>query len=167
MTDQRERLGTLIDNHIIASGEAYRLVAQRANISGETLAKARRGEKINNRSLTRIESALGWEQGTAAHILAGGNPPPRQEACAPPPARDSPIRPGLRTLLRTTAASSASSPRRPFSPGRPAIDGPRASSKPITCTRPPTPTSDWSAPRPAPWRRWSDASVPWSAWGAC
>lgn len=83
MTDQRERLGTLIDNHIIASGEEYRLVAQRANISVETLAKARRGEKINTRSLTRIETALGWEQGTASHILAGGNPPPRREACAP------------------------------------------------------------------------------------
>src|SRR5699024_11470118 len=83
MTDQRERLGTLIDNHIIASGEEYRLVAQRANISVETLAKARRGEKINTRSLTRIETALGWEQGTASHILAGGNPPPRSESCSP------------------------------------------------------------------------------------
>lgn len=75
MTDQRERLGTLIDNHILATGEEYRRFAKRARVSVETLSKARRGEKINARSLARIETALGWEPGTATHILAGGAPP--------------------------------------------------------------------------------------------
>lgn len=79
MTDQRKRLGTTIDNHILATGEEYRAFAKRAEVSVETLAKARRGEKINDRSLRRIENALGWPPGTAETILAGGAPPTSTE----------------------------------------------------------------------------------------
>lgn len=75
MTDQRKQLGTLIDDHILASGKEYRTVAKEAGVSVETLGKARRGEKINARSLRRIESAIGWAPGAAEHILAGTTPP--------------------------------------------------------------------------------------------
>lgn len=79
MTDQRKHLGTLIDDHILASGKEYRAVAKEAGVSVETLGKARRGEKINARSLRRIEAALGWGPGAAEHILAGTTPPANAE----------------------------------------------------------------------------------------
>lgn len=79
MTDQRKQLGTLIDDHVLASGEEYRSFATRAGISVETLGKARRGEKVNTRTLRKIESALGWSPGAAEHILAGTTPPANTE----------------------------------------------------------------------------------------
>ncbi|MFJ9558217.1 hypothetical protein ACIRPH_30805 [Nocardiopsis sp. NPDC101807] len=75
MTDQRKQLGTLIDDHILVSGKEYRTVAAEAGVSVETLGKARRGEKINARSLRKIEAALGWAPGASDHILAGTTPP--------------------------------------------------------------------------------------------
>jgi len=79
MTDQRKQLGTLIDDHILASGKEYRAVAKEAGISVETLGKARRGETVNTRSLRKIEDALGWAPGTSSHILAGTTPPARTD----------------------------------------------------------------------------------------
>jgi hypothetical protein len=79
MTDQRKRLGTLIDDHILASGKGYRTVAKEAGISIETLAKVRRGEKVSARTLRRTELAIGWAAGASEHILAGTTPPANTE----------------------------------------------------------------------------------------
>lgn len=74
MSPTHKRLGAAIDARIADLGWDYHEAADHAGISTETLAKARRGQKVSRKTLLRIEATLGWGEGSVDAILAGGDP---------------------------------------------------------------------------------------------
>ncbi|MBB5431403.1 helix-turn-helix domain-containing protein [Nocardiopsis composta] len=70
VADPRTRLGAAVEDRIDELGLEYVEVAARAGISVETLAKVRRGEKVRDTTLRKIEQALGWPRGHMEQVLS-------------------------------------------------------------------------------------------------
>lgn len=74
MTDPKILVGRAIETRIADKGMTYKQVAANADVSVETLSKARKGVTISDLYMKRIMVALDWTPGSADQIAQGGNP---------------------------------------------------------------------------------------------
>jgi transcriptional regulator with XRE-family HTH domain len=82
MKVRHERLGKLVRERRLALDLSQRDAAARAGISNQTWLNVENGRSANQRSLAKIERALGWSPGSIDAILAG-TPPPSPIGAAP------------------------------------------------------------------------------------
>lgn len=73
-----------------------RQLAIAVDITEKTIGKLERGQPVNTSTLAAVEAALQWSPGSAAAVLAGGEPTPRRAA----PDASVPATAGSSTALR-------------------------------------------------------------------
>ncbi len=84
-----ERLDHAIEARTIELGISYVELADRAGISDVSLRNLRKGRaNFRPRNVRKLEIALGWEPGSIAAVLAGGDPMVGEPADAPISADD-------------------------------------------------------------------------------
>ncbi|MEH0564689.1 helix-turn-helix domain-containing protein [Streptomyces scabiei] len=105
------RLAEHIERRIAELALEYAEVCRRAGVSDETLMKIRKGASARSSTYRKLETALQWEHGSIATVLAGGKPTPLavqgagESAPEPATERESGLSPreALRRVVRATA----------------------------------------------------------------